>query len=278
MNSSEIRTQTTARRLLEKRNQALDKVQQAVALLEQVQASLGLRKCALTGDYSFKPAELLARFEQKADEKCWNDLMIASGLFDLMDDETRKAWDASFDNGPGCSGVASFEAETVESTFTDLFKKKDTMLEQAIVDCFERLFRHRWRSSLSQEENKRREGPKPLTPKFRIDDFAMPADSWGSGSFFCGFEALKRLIVLMCVIEGRRDGSKAAELFLDECLRWRVRGERKAKCEFFEVRWFKNGRAEVLMNPEHMDTADRLNAVVSKRYPGLFPALESGGK
>lgn len=273
-----LTTHTTAKEFLVKRNQALDQVQQAVALLEQAQASLGLSECALTGDYSFKPAELLARFERKADEKCWSDLMIASGLFDLMDDETRKAWNASFDNGFGCSGVARFEAETVESTFTDLLKKKDAMLEQAIVDCYRILFRHKWRSSLSQEENERLTGPKPLTAKFRIDAFTMPASSWGAGCLSCGFEALKRLIVLMCVIEGRRDGSKAAELFFDECMGWRGRGERKAKCEFFEVRWFKNGRAEVLMNPEHMGTADRLNAVVSKRYPGLFPALESGGR
>lgn len=243
-----------ARQALADRDQALTNAAQALDLLVEAQRVSGMRECPILGQpVHFRPEERLERYRQQADTAGWWRLMDASGLYPIMDERARRQWRKELDEGR----APPLTADTIAATFSDLFERRGAMLEQAVEDLFRRVS---WSN----------DAPRPLTQRFRVGGFANPGQ-WGSLAADLG--GCRRLATLLAVMDGRNDAERVGQDFHHACMSGFE--ARKARCPYFAVEWFKNGRAKVEV--ERMDLADRLNGVMAKRWPGLFPAVESGG-
>lgn len=244
-----------ARQALADRDQALANAKKAVDLLMEGQRVSGMRECPILGRPArFLREEWLERYRQQADTAAWWRLMDASGLYPIMDERARRQWRKELDEGR----APPLTADTIAATFSDLFERRGAMLEQAVDDMFRMVSRGK-------------DAPRPLTPALRVAGFlTVYSTSWHFDSDLGG---LKRLASLLAVMDGRNDAEQVAADFQDAC--WKASDTRQARCPYFRVEWFKSGSTKVYL--ERMDLADKLNAVMAKRWSGLFPAIEGVG-
>lgn len=244
-----------ARQALADRDKAVANAAQALDLLVDAQRVSGMRECPILGlPVHFNRERSFERYRQQADTAAWGRLMDASGLYPLMDEQARRQWRKELDEGR----APPLTADTIAATFSDLFERRGAMLEQAVEDMFRMVSRGK-------------DAPRPLTPAFRVRCFlTVYSTSWHFDSDLGG---LKRLASLLAVMDGRNDAEQVANDFQDAC--WKASDTRQARCPYFRVEWFKSGSSKVFL--ERMDLADKLNAVMSKRWPGLFPAIEGVG-
>lgn len=242
-----------ARQALADRDHALANAAQALDLLMDAQRVGGMRECPILEDYKTNRAARLEHYRRQADTAGWWRLMDASGLYPLMDEQARRQWRKELDAGQ----APPLTAETIAATFSNLFERRGAMLAQAVDDLFRRVS---WSN----------DAPKPLAQSFRVGGFTDPG-RWGALDADLG--GLRRLATLLAVMDGRNDAEQVGQDFHQACMS--SFDTRQARCPYFSVAWFKSGGAKVEV--ERMDLADRLNAVMAKRWPGLFPAIEGVG-
>jgi len=241
-----------ARQVLANRDLALEKVAQGIDALTAARRLANVSHCPVLGYFSnLSRDQALNRYRWEADKAGWWRLMKASGLWPLMDEMSRIRWRQELEE----KRFPPLTAEAIEKKFSDLFDRRHDMLENEVENVFRGIS---WESG----------APVALPASFRVNHFAsiyqiqLPENLGG----------MVPLVRLLAVMEGSIDAEHVATDFRVSCMS--ASDERRASCAYLSVQWFKNGKAKVQLEPEAMVLVDRLHALLAKRWPEKFQAVE----
>lgn len=259
--------------ILDARDQAIEKTRQAMVLLEEASsigkavgidgASFGNCLNALRSKllYPHFTHEYMAHYTKLLNNEAWRKLMHATRFDHIMDKDTRTGFYQAINTGE----AVELTKESIANFFAGLFDNRHAMLETRVRECYNRLSWEVVRHHANRWEVVS-EGPVPITQKFKMHGFAH-----GSQWVFGNMGGLEQLMGLMCVLEGRMDESdRIYDDFL--CLCQNSREHRKASNEFFSLKWYKNGNADVVF--KRMDLIEQLNTIAMNSTPKAL----TGGK
>ena len=189
----------------------------------------------------------LQRFGQRLDTRGWDCLLNASGLRTFMDTAVRKEWDQAINK---CD-TPTLDAGTIEATFRAIHADRGLMVERGVIGVFRRLS---WDYKTNQPCLF---GKKIIVPRF--------VDYHGNIEPDCA--GLEDLLRALCIYDGKPEPDHRASIYGSTSC---VRGPGQWSNDYLEIQWFKNGNAHATF--KRPDLVDKLNAVLSKHYPGALPA------
>jgi hypothetical protein len=260
--------------LLRRRDAAVERALQAVALLQEGQAiaregGFGFLDIALMRGYGStvehrlcgnvvddRDTEPLIR--RQIDRGAWAMLMHESGLRSVMNAETRTRWDEQLAG----KDVPPLTRENIAATFAQLHAQRGQMLEDGVIAVFRSLS---WnyktnhpafighRVILTYLTHYRYKGARFGSVNHRVTN---------------QLDDLQRVI---CLVNGQPEPDHRTGWYarVSEA----TRGMGIAENETMQVRLFANGNGHVTFKDQAV--VDRLNAIIARRYPGALPAPRS---
>lgn len=257
--------------LLRRRDAAIERALQAVALLREgeciaKEGGFGFLEIAMTRRYGSQVEQRLcgevtddrdtdSLIRREIDRSAWALLMHESGLRSVMNAETRKRWDEQIAG----KDVPELTRDNIAATFAQLHAQRGEMLEDGVVSVFRSL-------SWDYKTNH------PAYLGHRIVLKYVLHSPW-SGSRYGSpnhrstdqLDDLERVISLL---HGKPEADHRHGWFIR--ISEAIHKDGIAESEAMHVRVFKNGNGHVTF--KDLKAVERLNAVIAKRYPGVLPA------
>lgn len=257
--------------LLRRRDAAVERALQAVALLREGQqiaqeGGFGFLEVALTRGYGHSIEHRLcgqvvddrdteAFIRREIDRSAWAMLMNASGLRSVMNAETRGRWDEQLSG----KDVPALTRDNITATFGQLHAQRGQMLEQGVIAVFRGL-------SWDYKTNH------PACIGRRVVLRSVTHHRWKDDRFGVvnhrttdELDDLQRVISLL---NGEPEPDHRAGWYgrVSEA----TRGSGIAENETMQIRLFKNGNGHLTFKDQA--AVDRLNAIIARHYPGALPA------
>ena len=245
--------------LLDARADALGAFDDAIRSLQTAERRLqtvGLRSTlmygvvadlSLYGDARKSQGEKLRK---EIDRSLWQHLGEKTGLLNLMDAESRSAWQKDIErHAPECT------RDALEATFRTLHESRDLIFERGLVNAFAKLSGHY-----------RTNDPFKLGPRIIIT-------GCGSRTSY-GRDRLADAERVLYVLDGQRppDGhDTGVRRALNEATGngWSVPRAASFETEYLSGRIFKNGNVHVSIRSDEL--REKANRVIAKYYGAVMP-------
>lgn len=189
--------------------------------------------------------ETLERYRQELDTRGWWTLLDASGLRAFMDAEARSAWKRALK----ANEAPPLDEGNIEATFRSIHGDRKMMVERGVIGVFRRLS---WDYKTNQ--------PGLIGKKIIVRHFLDHHGCMGTNP-----GGLDDLMRALCIYDNQPEPDHRTGIFFS-----RESGASAWSNEYVDVKWFKNGNAHITF--KRQDLVDKLNAVVSRHYPGALPA------
>lgn len=186
----------------------------------------------------------LTTFAEKLDTRGWERLLHASGLRTFMDTQARNQWDLAIKE----RDTPPLEPGAIEATFRAIHADRGLMVERGVLAVFRRL-------SWDYKTNE----PCLFGRKIIVQRFLDYHGFINSGA-----GGLEDLIRALCIYDGKPEPDHRTGV--SNC---KQRGASSWSNEYLDLKWFKNGNAHATF--KRQDLVDKLNAVLSRHYPGALP-------
>lgn len=256
--------------LLRRRDAAVERVLQAIALIregEVIAAEGGFAFVDITmakhysntvqhrlcGHYADNDSETVLRRE--IDRGCWAMLMNQSGLRSVMNAETRRRWDEQLAG----NDVPPLTRDNITATFSQLHQQRGQMLEDGVIAVFK---------SLSWDY-------KTNHPAFlgrRLILRYLTCSSYKIGRYgpvnHRATDQLDDLQRVISQLHGKPEADHRAGWY--HLVSDATRGEGIAENDTLQVRLYGNGNGHLLFKEQAV--VDRLNQIISRRFPDCLPA------
>lgn len=192
--------------------------------------------------------EVLATYRKKLDAAGWNQLLNLSGLRSFMDAIARAEWSNTISEGK----TPPLNLENIGATFEALHGARGDMVERGVIEVFRKL-------SFCYKTNSHTCIGRKLIVSHVRSYHSTRADS------------LDDLVRALCLFDGKPepDHRHAVRHLIEDADR---AGKQTAENDYFSLRWFKNGNAHLTFKPSAMPLVDKLNAILTRHFPGALPA------
>lgn len=191
---------------------------------------------------------IVSKLTQYIDASAWEHLMLTSGIFSLLDAQARKKWR---DHIATCD-VVPLSADSIRSTFGDLYASRGEMFERGVIDCYRALSWHYKSNS-------------PVKFGKRIVVHLGPVSQYPAQR---GCDALDDLTRVFCALDKRPEPDHRIAIYQIAMIAYRAKSP-IFETDFLSVRRYQNGNAHVTF--KRADLVDALNTVLANHYPNALP-------
>ncbi|MDB6375013.1 DUF4942 domain-containing protein [Photorhabdus bodei] len=246
-------------KIISYREDILRLISQAIDILDQSQSlSLEIGGGRLSDweiiRYRGSKENLLDGIKKLNDRSIWLSLMSESGMFNLMDAQTRKCWERDLYKGD----FPEITRENIESSFEQLNREKNEIFERGVINIFKRLS---WDSETDV--------PCKFGKKIIIDYLVDYHNFRGFGMTSSGYDKLDDLERILNILDGvnvKDHRNSIGTLFYEHIINSKESTEYKG--DYFSIRYFKKGTSHILFN--RLDLLEKLNDIIARHYPDVL--------
>ncbi|MBU2738705.1 DUF4942 domain-containing protein [Acidithiobacillus concretivorus] len=203
------------------------------------------------------PEDTMVHAMQQLDAGFWDALMEKSGIRAFMSAAKRDQWRDLISEGK----TPPFEMDSIKATFADLYEKRADMMEEGMIDLFQRL-------SWNYKTNNPVRMEKKLIVERVLNSYGMVNNSVTN--------ELDDLVRILSVYDGKpipehRHGMYAV---IADAM---AQKDSVVDTEYFTIKVFKKGSGHIVFKDNALPLLDQCNRVIAKAFPDALPAA-SGRK
>jgi hypothetical protein len=263
----EIISSVSIEKIVSCRKLALDRVNEALALLEEAdkysQGAGGVSIFSLEnyprGDlFSGKRDEILTRITKRNDRHIWQDLINKSGMLTLMDEQARTEWNNNLESGK----YPEVTQDNIIASFEQLNAEKNEVFERGVINVFRSLS---WNYKTNQ--------PHMFGRKVILGG-VVTYDRWGFSTGYHHRAKLDDLERILALLDGKTvpDHRIGVSYQFQEHVNNFRKEAQDFDSEYFTLRYFKKGSGHLTF--KRPDLTEKLNDILSRYYPGALPPVK----
>ena len=216
----------------------------------------------VTGLYSADRDDLTEVIQQSVDVGAWEYLMAESGLRTFMDAKAREEWD----KGLRSEKCPELTWQNVQATFKNLYGSRADMFERGVIACFRNL-------AWCYKTNR----PFKFGKRIILRYLSNPSTGAGGGYGYPNHrtcDTVDDLLRIFHVLDGKPEPDHRTGTY-HVLSKTRDDGAHEHDGEYVHLKWFRNGNGHLTF--KRPDLVEKMNAILTKHYPGALPYDRNAG-